>query len=184
MKEFVQSYKDLSTPLSVYQFQNKFRNEARAKSGILRCREFLMKDMYSFHANEADLDRYYARVTAAYHAIFDRLGIGSETHYTYASGGSFTDKFSHEFQTRLSVGEDLVFRVPTTGKCYNQEVAPCKAVQFTGPFAQSDVYTTHTMEGVIGVEALCARLGIVPQETVKTLLYMADETIAYAFCVR
>ena len=87
LKTYVTSYKDL--PLSVYQFQTKFRNEKRAKSGILRGREFLMKDMYSFHASEEDLDRYYAEVEKAYARIYERLGL-NETYETFASGGIFS----------------------------------------------------------------------------------------------
>lgn len=88
LKTYVSSYKDL--PLYVYQFQNKFRNELRAKSGILRGREFLMKDLYSFHTSEEDLDRFYAEVEEAYRRIFERLGIGDCTYETFASGGIFS----------------------------------------------------------------------------------------------
>ncbi len=100
------SYRDL--PVSVYQIQNKFRNEARAKSGILRGREFVMKDMYSFHADQADLDRYYEIAKEAYFKVYDRLGLGNgRTLLTYASGGAFS-KYSHEFQTLSEVGEDTI----------------------------------------------------------------------------
>ena len=105
IKEHIHSYKDL--PASVYQFQTKMRNEVRAKSGIMRGREFVMKDQYSMHATEADCDAYYERVIEAYHKIFDRLGIGESTFITFASGGSFT-KFSHEFQTICDAGEDVL----------------------------------------------------------------------------
>lgn len=116
---FVQSYRDL--PKSVYQIQTKFRNEARAKSGLLRGREFRMKDMYSFHANEADLDSYYERVTAAYHAVFARCGLGGITLLTYASGGIFS-KYSHEFQTITPHGEDVIYRVPGKDIAINKEI--------------------------------------------------------------
>ena len=88
VKQFIASYKDL--PFSVYQIQNKFRMELRAKSGILRGREFLMKDMYSFHRDEKDLDRLYEQVKKAYHVIFNRIGIGDQTYFTFASGGNFS----------------------------------------------------------------------------------------------
>lgn len=101
MKEFIQSYKDLNN-CSVYQFQTKFRNEARAKSGILRGREFIMKDLYSFHGNMEDLDVYFEVVHEAYNNIFQRLGLSDATHYTFASGGAFS-KYSYEFQTELSI---------------------------------------------------------------------------------
>lgn len=104
--EFIKSYKDL--PLSVFQTQTKFRNEKRAKSWILRWREFLMKDMYSFHVSQEDLDRYYEIVIATYHAIFKELGIGDDTYITYASWWTFS-KYSHEFQTLTPLGEDLIY---------------------------------------------------------------------------
>ena len=106
LKSYISSYKDL--PLYVYQFQTKFRNELRAKSGILRGREFLMKDLYSFHTSEKDLDEFYAKVERAYGRIFARLGIGEDTYETFASGGIFS-KYSHEFQTVLPVGEDTIY---------------------------------------------------------------------------
>ena len=119
LKTYISSYKDL--PLYVYQFQNKFRNELRAKSGILRGREFLMKDLYSFHANEEDLDRFYAEVEKAYERIFARLGIGEDTYETFASGGIFS-KYSHEFQTVLPVGEDTIYYNTDKSVVLNKEV--------------------------------------------------------------
>ncbi len=118
-KQFVSSYKDL--PFSAYQIQNKFRMEMRAKSGILRGREFLMKDLYSFHADEADLDQYYERVKEAYRNVFNRAGIGERTYLTFASGGSFS-KYSHEFQAVTDAGEDLIYVDEATGIAVNREV--------------------------------------------------------------
>ena len=106
MKEFIKSYKDL--PTSVFQVQTKFRNEKRAKSWILRGREFLMKDMYSFHTTIEDLDTYYEQAIQVYHTIFKELGIGDDTYLTYASGGTFS-KYSHEFQTLTPLGEDIIY---------------------------------------------------------------------------
>lgn len=119
LKQFVRSYKDL--PVSVYQFQTKLRNELRAKSGVMRGREFVMKDMYSVHASAEDLDNYYQRVTEAYLRIFDRLGIGQDTYVTFASGGSFT-KFSHEFQTICEAGEDVIYLYRDKNMAINEEV--------------------------------------------------------------
>lgn len=119
MKNYVSSYKDL--PLAVYQFQTKFRNEKRAKSGILRGREFLMKDLYSFHASEAGLNAFYAKVEDAYRRIYQRLGIGDCTFETFASGGIFS-KYSHEFQTFLPVGEDTVYYNSDKSVVLNEEV--------------------------------------------------------------
>ncbi len=100
-----QSYKDL--PAAYYQMQTKFRNEARAKSGILRGREFRMKDLYSFHRNEEDLLKYYEQAKDSYRAVFERVGLGDDTFITLASGGDFTTGFSHEFQTLVESGEDV-----------------------------------------------------------------------------
>ncbi len=103
---FITSYKDL--PRAVYQIQTKFRNEARPKSGLLRGREFRMKDLYSFHKTEEDLNLYYDRVTDAYTRIFERCGLGDITYFTYAAGGTFS-KYSHEFQTVTPYGEDTIY---------------------------------------------------------------------------
>ncbi len=118
-KKFVFSHKDL--PLYIFQIQNKFRDEKRTKSGLLRSREFLMKDLYSFHRDEQDLDYYYEKVKAAYFRIFNQVGIGRLTYLTFASGGSFS-KYSHEFQTITPAGEDKIY---LCGKCkvaVNQEI--------------------------------------------------------------
>ncbi len=115
----VQSYRDL--PQYVYQIQTKFRNEPRAKSGLLRGREFRMKDLYSFHATTADLDAYYKRATQAYLNVYNRVGLGDLTLLTYASGGTFS-KYSHEFQTLTEFGEDIVYRIPGTHIAINKEI--------------------------------------------------------------
>lgn len=119
MKTYISSYKDL--PVAAYQFQTKFRNELRAKSGIMRGREFLMKDLYSFHATEEDLDKFYSEVERAYDRIFDKLGIGDSTFETFASGGIFS-KYSHEYQTILPVGEDIIYYNSDKSTVINKEV--------------------------------------------------------------
>lgn len=119
MKQHISSYKDL--PTSVYQFQTKMRNELRAKSGVMRGREFVMKDQYSLHATQEDMDQYYDKVIEAYKRIYDRLGIGESTFVTFASGGSFT-KFSHEFQTLCDAGEDVLFVNKEHTVAVNEEV--------------------------------------------------------------
>ncbi len=119
MQQYVKSYKDL--PTSVYQFQTKLRNELRAKSGIMRGREFVMKDMYSLHATQEDMDQYYESVITAYNKIYTRLGIGDSTFVTFASGGSFT-KFSHEFQTICDAGEDILYVNEDRSVAVNEEV--------------------------------------------------------------
>ncbi len=118
-QKFVFSYKDL--PFSVYQIQTKFRNEPRAKSGLLRLREFMMKDLYSFHADEADLDKFYEKAKKAYFSVYKRCGIKNITYLTLASGGTFS-KFSHEFQTATDAGEDTIFVCKKCGIAINKEI--------------------------------------------------------------
>ncbi len=119
MKNYISSYKDL--PVYAYQIQTKFRNELRAKSGIMRTREFLMNDMYSFSADESSHDQFYHEVEKAYARIFDRLGIGEDTYQTFASGGVFS-KYSHEFQTLTEVGEDTIYYNTDKTVFLNEEV--------------------------------------------------------------
>ena len=118
-QKYVFSYRDL--PMAVYQIQNKFRNEPRAKSGLLRGREFNMKDMYSFHVSQEDADKYYEKVKQAYFKVYERLGIGDITVLTYASGGVFS-KYSHEFQTLAEVGEDTIYLCEKCNVAVNKEI--------------------------------------------------------------
>ncbi|HRY31131.1 MAG TPA: His/Gly/Thr/Pro-type tRNA ligase C-terminal domain-containing protein [Candidatus Paceibacterota bacterium] len=119
MTNHIHSYKDL--PIYAYQFQTKFRNELRAKSGILRGREFLMKDLYSFSKNQKEHDEFYKKAQEAYKNIFHRLGIGDRTYMTFASGGVFS-QFSHEFQTLTETGEDTIFVDEKKKIAVNKEV--------------------------------------------------------------
>ena len=121
VKQFVNSYKDL--PLALYQIQTKFRDEKRAKSGILRGREFLMKDLYSFHTDEKDFEQYYEKAKKAYKKIFNRLGI--EALETHASGGAFS-KISHEYQVITDAGEDEIIYCSGGDFAANAEVSPVK----------------------------------------------------------
>ena len=146
LKSYVSSYRDL--PLYVYQFQTKFRNELRAKSGILRGREFLMKDLYSFHTSEEDLDKFYAEVEQAYGRIFARLGIGDDTFETFASGGIFA-KYSHEFQTVLPVGEDTIYYNADKSTVLNKEVFNDEVLNDLGVKGQKFKETTAAEVGNI-----------------------------------
>ena len=118
-KKFIFSYKDL--PKYVFQIQTKFRDEKRPKSGILRGREFRMKDLYSFHTDEKDLDKYYEKAIKSYEKIFKRVGLGDNTYLTFAPGGTFS-KFSHEFQTESEVGEDTVHFCEKCKVAVNREI--------------------------------------------------------------
>jgi len=119
MKSHVSSYKDL--PLAIYQFQNKLRNEVRAKSGMMRGREFIMKDAYSFAATQEQHEDFYERCKEAYMKCFDRMGVGDDTYVTFAAGGAFT-QFSHEFQTVCEAGEDVSYICKEKGIAINEEV--------------------------------------------------------------
>ena len=113
------SYKEL--PFAVYQIQTKFRNELRAKAGLIRGREFLMKDLYSFHADEEDLNRYYKIAQKAYFRVFERVGLLDRTYLTFASGGAFS-KYSHEFQTVTEAGEDTIYICDNCQIAINAEI--------------------------------------------------------------
>lgn len=145
-KKFAFSYKDL--PFSVFQLQTKFRNEKRAKAGLMRGREFLMKDLYSFHSSQEDLDDFYEKALISYRNIFNNLGLGEKTYLTYASGGSFS-KYSHEFQTLSQSGEDLIYicdkckvainkeivtETPSCPKCSNTDLRKEKAIEVANIF--------------------------------------------------
>lgn len=136
MRDHVSSYKDL--PAYPYQFQTKFRNETRAKSGLMRTREFVMKDMYSFSGNKEEHLSFYNKVSDAYTNIFNRVGIGNKTYKTYASGGSFS-KFSHEFQTVCETGEDIIYIHKDDYK-KGSEMAPGQAA-IKGEAYNKEIYT-------------------------------------------
>ena len=123
MTDHISSYRDL--PRSAYQFQNKFRNELRAKSGIMRGKEFLMKDLYSFCKDDQEHEAFYAKARAAYVKVFERVGLGKDTYVTFASGGIFSP-FSEEFQTVSDAGEDLIYvdldkRIAVNKEVYTDE---------------------------------------------------------------
>lgn len=127
---YVSSYKDL--PFYVYQIGNKFRNELRAKSGLLRGREFVMKDMYSFARTQEEHEEMYERVVDAYHKVYERLGLGTITYRTYADGGIFTPRFSDEFQTLSDVGEDRIFVNEAKKIAINEEILTDENLQKIG----------------------------------------------------
>ena len=119
MKNQISSFRDL--PKYVYQFQTKFRNEPRARSGIIRGREFLMKDLYSFSRDQKEHEFFYEKAKKAYQNIFAEAGIGGQTYLTYASGGSFS-KYSHEFQTATDAGEDTIYLCEKCKVAVNKEI--------------------------------------------------------------
>jgi prolyl-tRNA synthetase len=129
MTDHISSYRDL--PVYAYQFQTKFRNELRAKSGIMRGKEFLMKDLYSFTKSQEEHDAFYAQAREAYKKVFERLGLGGRTFVTFASGGVFSD-FSEEFQTLSDAGEDTIYLDETKGLAVNKEVYTDEALAKLG----------------------------------------------------
>lgn len=129
MRSFISSYRDL--PASVYQFQTKLRNELRAKSGIMRCREFVMKDLYSCSLDEKQHQKFYDEVTASYMRIFKSVGLGDKTYLTFASGGAFT-QFSHEFQTLIEAGEDTIHIDEEKNIAINEEVFSDEVIKKLG----------------------------------------------------
>jgi len=172
------SYKDL--PVAVYQIQTKFRNEPRSKSGLLRGREFRMKDLYSFHKSEADLLEYYEKSKSAYMKVFERLGLGADTYITLASGGDFTKDYSHEFQTVCDNGEDLVFRDPGSGVCWNKEVAPSQSPASGDKDEEMGELREVETKGVTTVEKLAEFMGVSADRTTKTMLYETENGIVAA----
>ena len=130
MKQYIISHKDL--PFSIFQIQTKFRDEKRAKAGLLRGREFIMKDLYSFHATEKDSQAYYKKVTEAYKRIFERVGLGDITYLTTASGGTFSD-YSHEFQVLTASGEDTIFVAEAKKLAVNQDIVKEEKTWFSVP---------------------------------------------------
>lgn len=142
MKAYISSYKDL--PIYAYQIQTKFRNELRAKSGILRTREFIMNDMYSFSADQASHDEFYHQAEQAYRNIYRRLGIGDITYETFASGGVFS-KYSHEFQTVIDIGEDTIYYNTDKSVVINEEVLNDEVLQELG-VKREDLVSTRAAE--------------------------------------
>ncbi len=129
MRSHISSYRDL--PVYVYQFQTKLRNELRAKSGIMRGREFVMKDMYSYSVSEEAHQKFYDDAIKAYLKVFERVGLGESTFLTFASGGAFT-QFSHEFQTITDAGEDTVYLHRGKKLAINKEVLTDEVMQQLG----------------------------------------------------
>ena len=153
VRRFIKSHKDL--PLAIYQIQDKFRDELRAKSGLLRGIEFIMKDLYSFHEDEKDLDKYYEKVKKSYFQIFKRCDLEKQTFLTLASGGTFS-KYSHEFQTITPYGEDEIYicskcraavnkeiirEHPFCPQCRTKKLEPRKAIEVGNIFKLQDKYT-------------------------------------------
>ncbi len=181
-QKFILSYKDF--PFGLYQIQNKFRNEPRVKSGLLRGREFRMKDLYSFHTSEEDLKKYYEKSKVVYMGVFERLGIGKDTVIALASGGSFTDDYSHVFQTICDTGEDTLFYEKNSNTYFNKEVAPSQAPKVQYEDKEKLPRKDVKGQGIIGVEELADYLKIPVEKTTKTLIFETDDKRVIVAAVR
>lgn len=178
---YINSWKDLPDfdekngvwPLSIYHINTKFRDEKRAKAGLMRGREFRMKDMYDFHKNKESQEKYFEKVTQAYLDFYNEIGLDAKV--VNASGGVFSDKFSREFQVVCEAGEDKLFIVDGENIVFNQEVAPCKIGDpDENPEPQKDLQKHH-LSNVVGVENLHKYLNVPIKNCIKTLLYTDEK---------
>ncbi|PIP63585.1 proline--tRNA ligase, partial [Candidatus Roizmanbacteria bacterium CG22_combo_CG10-13_8_21_14_all_34_12] len=181
-QKFNLSYKDF--PFALYQIQTKFRNEPRVKSGLLRGREFRMKDLYSFHTTIEDFKKYYEISKKVYFKVFERLGLKDDTVIVLASGGSFTDDYSHEFQTFCETGEDVIFYAKSKNIYYNREVAPSTAPRIIEKDKEMLPKKDVLGKGIIGVQELADYLKIPVEKTTKTLIFETDDNKVIAVAVR
>lgn len=177
-QKFNLSYKDF--PFALYQIQTKFRNEPRVKSGLLRGREFRMKDLYSFHTSIEDFKKYYEISKKVYFKVFERLGLKDDTVIVLASGGSFTDDYSHEFQTFCETGEDVIFFSKSKNIYYNREVAPSFAPKIVEKDKTTQPKKDVLGKGIIGVQELADYLKIPVEKTTKTLIFETDNRVIAA----
>ncbi len=179
-KKYVQSYKDL--PLSVYQFQTKFRNEPRAKSGVLRGREFGMKDMYSFHVSDDDLDQYYERAKQAYLNVYMRCGV--KAYVVEASGGIFSDKISHEFSVVTPAGEDTILVCNKCNIAQNLEIAEGKIHNPHDPEEKELPMKEVEMERGPSVEENAKAHKVPASKILKSVVYKLQSGGRIGVCIR
>lgn len=180
VKQFNISYRDL--PFNVYQFSSKFRDELRSRGGLLRVREFTMKDAYSFDQNEVEFKITYEKMKKAYMHIFERLGL--ETVIVEADNGYIGGEYCHEFQVISETGEDLLFYVKSQNKYFNREIAPSKAPKMKDKDNKMKKIQNVLGKGIIGVEELAKYLRIPVEKTTKTLLFEAENQRLIAAAVR
>ncbi len=175
VRDYIRSYRQL--PVTLYQIQHKYRDEKRPRFGVMRAREFVMKDAYSFDANEQGLDRSYQAMYQAYCRIFDRCGL--DYILVHADSGAMGGSGSQEFMVKSDVGEDAIAYCTACSFAANQEKAPCPAPKANGKLSMKDVEKVHT-PNFRTIEELMAFLGLPPAEFAKTLLYNIDGTIVAA----
>ncbi|HFC76825.1 MAG TPA: proline--tRNA ligase [Candidatus Moranbacteria bacterium] len=171
MKNHISSYKDL--PIYVYQFQTKFRNELRAKSGIMRGREFLMKDLYDFSKNKEEHSQFYEKMKEVYMNIFKRVGIGGQTYLTLSPGGSFS-KYSYEFQTLSTAGEDIVYIDKVTGECVNKDIVQGIADKKNLTEKKKELQKIEA-DRAVNIDASCQLYECEPWQILKTVIYKTEK---------
>lgn len=180
-KEYIQSYRDL--PTCVYHIQKKFRNEKRAKSGLLRWREFLMKDAYSFHSDIKDFETFYEEVKKVYMRVFDRLGIWADTVIADADGWAISDKNSHEFQTYLSIWEDIIVS-DSSWYCFNLELASWIADDKNIDEAEQKMEYIDSTPEIITMEKMTSYFDAPSWQMLKTVVYKTDSWKYFSIIIR
>lgn len=180
-KEYIQSYKDL--PTCVYHIQKKFRNEKRAKSGLLRWREFVMKDAYSFHATIEDFEEFYKWVIEAYNKVFERLGIWKDTVMADADGWAISDKNSHEFQTFLPIWEDIIVQ-DSSWYCYNLELASWVADEKNFDEEEEKMEIFESSPEIVTMEKMAEYFKSPLWKMLKTVVYKTDSGKYFSIMMR
>ncbi len=181
LNEFIQSYKDL--PTCVYHIQKKFRNEKRAKSGLLRWREFIMKDAYSFHRNIKDFEKFYKWAIKAYFNVFERLWLGKDTVMADADGWAISDKNSHEFQTFLSIWEDIIVQ-DSKGYCYNLEIASGIADEKNIKEKELQIKYIDSIPEIVTMEKMTSYFEHNDWQMLKTVVYKTNSWRFFSICLR
>ena len=166
-------------PFMIYQIQTKFRDEPRCRGGLIRVREFTMKDAYSFHTSQEDLEKYYARAYEAYNRVYARCGV-PEVVAVASDSGMMGGKVSHEYMLLTDVGEDTIVLCRDCDYRANMEAAPCLLENEAGEIAPLEKVATPNCKTI---EELCAFLGIGPKQTCKAVMYQrnADDTFVIVF---
>lgn len=177
-KDVIQSHRDM--PLSLYQIANKYRDEPRSRYGLIRTREFIMKDAYTFDKDENDLSKAYQAMFDAYHRIFQRIGLIYEV--VRADTGAMGGSLSEEFQAICDIGEDVLVICEDCGYATNIEVCECPQVKTLNSVVGKEKRLLHT-PNVGTIQDLYSEYGINPFDTVKTLIYKVDGNF-YAFLIR
>lgn len=174
VREYAQSY--TKYPFMIYQFQTKFRDEARPRGGLIRVREFTMKDAYSFHTSQEDLEQYYARCHKAYERIFARVGI-PEVISVASDSGMMGGSVSHEFMLLTHIGEDSIAVCPQCGYRANMEAAE-SILQNTKDENEEALNLVHTPD-IHTIEEVCSFLHTVPEKSCKAVVYQRDDNDAF-----